>query len=257
MPAPNIVLGSGTLFFDLQNASGILTGERLLAQTPGFTINVASEKLVYEDTDTKVAENLFTVTTKVARTAKIDCRDMSPENYALFVIGASATLSQSSGAVLNEVYTAVIQDRFYQLGASVSNPTGVRNITAVVVTGPTATPLYVINTDYTVDLALGRLFIVPGGAITNGSNLEVDYTRSTATRNQVVTNTIGENYGALRFVSNNSIGVNRDMYAPKVLLTPSGDLAMKSRTDYQQATFDVSFERKDLYAQLYIDGRAV
>jgi hypothetical protein len=256
MANPNIVLGSGKVYFDLLTG-GLSTGERYLAQTPGFSISAVSEGLDYEDVDTKIAEVLFSLTTKITRTARLEVRDMSDENYSLFVLGTTSTLTQTSGAVANEVIANVQQGRYYQIGATLSNPTGVRNISAVTVTGPTATPTYTVTTDYTVDLALGRLYIVPGGAITAASNLEVDYTKAAATRVQVASNSIAENYGALRFVADNSIGANRDMYAPYVLLKPSGDLAMKSRTDYQVATFDVAFQRKEGYSQLYIDGRAV
>jgi hypothetical protein len=257
MAAPNIVLGSGKVYFNLLNTAGVYQGERYIAQTPGFTINAASESLDYEDVDTKISEILFTVTTKITRTARIECRDMNDDNYALFVIGSVATQTQVSTPVANEAIAGVKKDRYYQLGATLANPTGIRAISAVTVTGPSATPVYTVNTDYTVDLSTGRLYIVPTGAIADNANLEVDYTPTAGSRLQVVSNTIGENYGALRFVADNTIGANRDLYAPYVLLKPSGDLPLKSRTDYQVATFDLSFLRKEGYAQMYVDQRAV
>ena len=40
-----IVLGSGYLYFDEEDANGDLQGEVYMGDTPGFTLNVSTEKV--------------------------------------------------------------------------------------------------------------------------------------------------------------------------------------------------------------------
>jgi len=252
--AQNIVVGAGKVFFDPEDAAGNLTGERYLGDTPGFAVQVESDKLESYDSDGPVAEKLLDVTIRVKRSAQIVCKDISADNLALFLVGDVATVSQSTGSVTDEALT-VKKGRYYQLGVSASRPAGVRDINAVAVTGVGGTPTYVAGTDYTVDLALARLYIEPGGAIADGTPILVDYAKVATTWEEIVSHNLGAKRGALRFIADNTQGENRDLYIPKCEVSPSGEAAFKSRDSVQQLSFAVSFGRRGNHAQIYVNGR--
>jgi hypothetical protein len=66
------------------------------------------------------------------------------------------------------------------------NPTGLRNVANVVVHKTTSGgTLAVINTDYTVDLALGRVIPVAGGLFSDGDAMYVTYDRTAGTQDRV------------------------------------------------------------------------
>ncbi|RLJ20802.1 hypothetical protein DJ031_04640 [bacterium endosymbiont of Escarpia laminata] len=253
--AANIVLGAGYLYFDEEDASGNLTGERYIGDTPGFSLSIATEKVDIDSSDGPVAEELVSITKKVKRGGSVGVRDVEGDNLAAFVLGDKSTKTQTSTPVVDEAHT-VDTDRYYQLGASVSNPTGVRNVSSVVVTGTGGTPTYTVTSDYVVNAVEGRIYIVPGGAITDGTGILVDYTPAANTREQVVSNTSGAKTGALRFVADNTAGANRDLYIPRCEMAPSGDLSFKSRDNAQEMTFDINVQTKTGYAQVYIEGQA-
>lgn len=251
--AQNIVLGAGYLYFDPEDENGNLTGERYLGDTPGFTLNVASENLQIMSSDGPVAELLEDIATTVTRSAQITARNISGENLALFVIGDLSEISQSSDPVEAELIRGAQPGRWYQLGATASNPVGVRDISAVSISDDVAA--LAAGTDYELDAALGRIYIVPGGAIDEPTDLTAAYTPAAVSFEQVVSNNLGAKQGALRYLAANTRGANRDMYLPKVTLRPSGELAMKSRTDVQQMVFEAGVGTRGGLPQVYLNGR--
>lgn len=131
------LIPGGKIYFDAFDASGNPTGERYLGLTPGFTITIASEKIQSYSAEDGLRqlddETLVTIT----RTGKLSVRQMSMENLGLFLAGTAASSAQTSGAVTGENKT-VLPDRYYQLGASTSNPSGVREVNTITVVGKTA-----------------------------------------------------------------------------------------------------------------------
>ena len=113
-----------------------------------------------------------------------------------------------------------------------------------------------VTADYTLDEALGRIYIVPGGGIADGSVLTADYTPTVNSREQVTTDQLGAKFGALRFISDNTDGAERDYYWPKVSLNPDGELALKSRDTVQEMGFAAAVSTRSGFSQVYIDGRA-
>jgi hypothetical protein len=251
------ILGAGKLYFDPENSNGDLTGEIYLGDTPGFEMPVSSDIIDTWSSDGKVAEREDLAVTRIVRNATLRCKNISMYNLSLFVIGDHSTLAEAGGAVTDEAVNGVQQGRYYQLGVTSSNPTGVRTISAVTVTGAGGTPSYAVDTDYTVDLALGRIYIVPGGSIADDANILVDYTKTAENRDHVAASDLGAKYGALRYIADNTRGPNRDLYVPRLLLRPDGSLAFKSRENYMEMQFQAEFLKRDSLAQAYIDGRAV
>ncbi|MBA1147423.1 hypothetical protein H0Z60_10180 [Ectothiorhodospiraceae bacterium WFHF3C12] len=259
----DIVLGAGKVFFDLFDANGAITGERYLGDTPGFRVSVNNESVQKWSSDGPTAELMEDVATRVTRECVIECENVNMDNLAAFLQGDTEDVAGGGGSVTAEAHT-VQPDRYYQLGQGSGNPTGARDVSAVTVTGSGGTPSYTEGTDYTVDLALGRLYIIPeadGGTIVQDpateADIEVDYTEGSTSRTRIASNDDGPIFGALRYVADNTRGKNRDLYATKVQLRPDGELAWKSRDTWQRLTFRAQFQKPDTGAALYVDGRAV
>jgi hypothetical protein len=260
MPAHQdlIVLGAGKLYVDPFDSNGLYTGEDYFGDTPGFSTNIAMQNVEVWGNDSAVAELLANIGTRVTRNANVVCQHASVANMARFFVAESSTASQSSGSVSDEAISSVKQGRWYQLGRNTSFPGGARSISAVTVTDDAGSPTtYDITDDYELDLTLGRIYIVPGGAIVDGTNLEVDYTKAAVAWDRISTGNVLSVRGALRYIADNTRGPNRDLYAPQVELRPNGDLQFKSRDQLQQITWQVSFEKPASGSALYIEGRPV
>lgn len=259
--ANNYTLGRGKLYFDpfatgaTVSASTVGLGERYLGNSPEFTLSLESTKLDHFNADEGVRVKDRSVLLELNRTGSFIVDDISAENLALFVLGSTSTVSQTSATGVTSAFTAVKADQYYQLGVTTSTPAGVRDVTNVVVTN-TATPatVYVAGTDYIVDLDLARIQIVAGGACV-GQGITVTYNRAATTYERIVTASSAEVEGALRFIAFNAEGTQRDFYFPYVRLTPSGDFALKG-DEWQQLSFEVEILQKaDTIQAIYIDGR--
>lgn len=251
----NYTLAKGKLFFDAFDTNGVLTGERYLGNTPGADLTIDSTVLDHYSSESGISEKDMSLVTQIDRKLVITCDDISLENQAMFIIGGVSTLTQVAGPVVAEAIGPVLQDRYYQLGASAGNITGVRNVSAVAVKNGATT--YVAGTDYVLDALQARLYIVPGGAIVDATTLAVDYTKAAAVRQQIATSSLEIKSGALRFVADNPRGANRDLYAPKVNLKPNGSMTLKGeKAEWAKLQFDVEFLKRDAdTAALYLDGR--
>lgn len=254
-----IVVPAGKIYFDpLDATTQLLTGELYLGNTPGAQVSLESTNVDHYSSDGPLAELDLTVSTKVARKFKFKCDNVSNHNLGLFFVADYSSVAQTGASVTNEVIASVLQDRTYQIGLS-ANPTGRRGISAVTVSVG-VTPM-TVNVDYTIDAARGRIYIVPGGAIIDGDDLDVDYTYATNSRIQHVTTVKNDKqFGALHFLADNTFGPNRDIYIPSTSVISSGDLEVKREGEtgkVMEMAFDVGIFRKGTLAQMYIDGQAV
>lgn len=254
--ANNYVLGAGKIYFDLLDANDEPTGERYVGNTPGFSITAASETLDHYSDDFAVRELDAQALLQIDRDATITIDNIDADNMAAFIVGTKSTRSQSSQSVTAEVLghstAGILLEHTYQLGVTASDPTGARNVTAVAVKGTGGTPTYVENTDYTVDLAAGRVTFLTGGTITAGSNPEVDYTTAAETRDHIeAAPTV--TYAAIRYIADNREGENRDLYAPKVLLAPDGEHQLKG-SEWATMGFAAKLQKRGTLPSLFIDG---
>ena len=253
-----IVVPAGKIYFDpLDATTQLLTGELYLGNTPGAQVSLESTNVDHYSSDGPVAELDVRVSTKVARSFKFKCDNISDHNLALFFVADYSAVAQTGATVTNEAILSVLQDRTYQIGLS-ANPTGRRGISAVTVSVG-ATPM-TVNVDYTIDAARGRIYIVPGGAIIDGDDLDVDYTYATNSRIQHVTTVKNDRqFGALRFLADNSFGPNRDIYIPRSTVIASGEMEIKREGEtgkVMEMAFDVGIFRTGSLAQIYVDGQA-
>lgn len=246
----NYTIPKGKIYFD----DG--TGEEYLGNTPGADLSIESTSLDHYSAESGIREKDDTALVEINRKLAITADDISVGNWARFIIGAASVQSQAGTAVVAESLGAVKQGRYYQLGETVGNPSGVREVGAVVV--KVAAVAKTIVTDYTVDLVLGRVYIVPGGGIADAAEVTVDYTPAVKTRSQVISASTAATAGALRFIADNPKGANRDIFLPSVNLKPSGTAKLKGeQAEYMQLGFEIEILKRDANtAAIYIDGRA-
>lgn len=252
----NYVLGAGKVYFDLLDASDNPTGERYVGNTPGFAIRAASETLDHYGDDFAVRELDAQALLQIDRDATITVDNVDADNLSAFIVGTKSTRAQGAGTVTGEVLgnatSGVLLDHWYQLGVTASDPTGVRNVTAVALKGTGGTPTYVLDTDYAVDAVAGRIMILSGGAIAAGAKPEADYTTAVESRDHIEA-APSVTYAAIRYVADNREGANLDMYAPKVLLAPDGDYAVKGQ-EWSTMTFAAKLQKRGTLPSLFIDG---
>lgn len=247
----------GRVYFDPYDANEQLTGEIALGNCPGVNISISTEKKDHFSSETGLRQKDASWLLQVDRTGKLSCDNFSPANAALWLSGTVERKTQAATPVTGELRD-VLPGRQYQLGATSANPLGVRNVTAVTITNEGGTTTYVAGTDYNVDTETGRVQIIQGGAITAKTKVKFGYTPVAASFDSVKSGGKAELTGALRVVSDNAAGGNRDWYLPKVTLAPEGDLALIAEGD-DVVTMEFSLEAlKPANGEaIYCDGRPV
>lgn len=248
---------SGELYFD-PLVAGIYEGERYLGNTPNFELTISPEKLDHYDSDTNEVSKDFSFAVKTDRTAAMTSDEVSEENLKLFFGASASAVAQVATPVVAEAIAGIKKGRYYQLGQSTSNPTGVRGVTAVVVKIAAATK--VLNTDYLLDATRGRIYIIPGGSIADAAAVTVDYTPVVNSRTRLASGAGATVAGRLRFLANNLAGDNKDYYFPSVSLTPSGGYQLKGGGENPAVAsmeFEVEILKPANGSAIYIDGQAV
>jgi len=253
----NYTLGRGELYFNkFRIGTMVGIGERYFGNTPEVSFTFESETLDHYNSDRGVREKDASVILQTNRTGSFSTDNISPENLALFFFGDKDVLTQASATAVSETFEDVQQGLFYQLGATQANPTGVRLVTNVVVTDdatPTANT-FVVGQDYQVDLQLGRIEILKGGDITDGTNLVVTYDVTASTRELVVSGSQAVE-GELRYIARNPTGEQIDYFWPHVKIAPNGDFALKS-DEFQVIPFTIEVLKRPGYEAVYATKRA-
>lgn len=147
----------------------------------------------------------------------------------------------AGGTDVTEDITNVTRGLYYQLGVTASKPQGLRNVGTVTITG-------VADTSFTVDYALGRIYLHPDAPdIADGDDIEVNYGVQAGTDEVVIASTdVIE--GELAFFADNPAGTNRDYFWPRVRLSPDGDYALKG-DDWQTMSFNFEILLRDSATQ--------
>ena len=257
----NYTLGKGRVYFE-QFAEGqtVSTGaEDYLSQTTDFSFNVKATTLDHFDGDAGLKVLDEEVTTQIDVTGKFATDDMSMRKASLFLLAdgvTETTVTSATGAT--STFAKVVPGQFLQVGISAGQPTGARNITVTkVATVAAPTVALVVNTDYTVDTVLGRVQMTDTTTAVDADGSDgiiVTYSVTAGTREQVISKD-SQVRGALRFVSANPIGDQRDYYFPLVNLVPDGDYALKG-DDWQKMGFNFTTLKLGTLERVYIDGRA-
>lgn len=255
----NLTLGRGKVYFDLYApGTQTLTGRRYLGNTPEFSLNVAATQLDHFNSDQGLKVKDESVILQLDRKGVFTTDNVSQENMAMFLIGDKSIQAQSALTAQTTTILAAKLDRYYQVGATAANPSGVRDLTTVTIATTAGSPVsLVLNTDYTIDLTLGLLYIMPTSIVVvdGTTGLTVTYATSATTRTQIVTSAISQVNGALSFVGYNPKGLQLDYFMPYVLLTPNGAFALKGDA-WQLVPFNLEvLQLNAATAHIYVDGR--
>lgn len=253
----NIVLGSGQLYLALIDKSGRRGGFRYFGDTPGFSIQVTTERTTVYGSDGPTKYKLVDKVIQTDLNGSFTARDISDENIELFIGGQASTVSQLQKTGESEMITSVQPGLWYIIGAG-AHLTGVRNITNVTVSDTAQQPqAFALGTDYEVDLQRGRVYIVKGGAIAASTDIKVSFDTPANQRSQIrTTETVGRTV-ALHYLAHNSEGENRDILLPYAELSPDGEVGWKDLENPQQ--FGFSFEalvKDSATPAMLIDGVA-
>ena len=256
--ANNYTLGRGRIFFArFEEGTTKPKGERYIGNTPEFNLTIEEEELEHFNSDAGVNEKDDSISLSTSRSGSLTTDNIDPKNVALFFFGSEAAFTVAGGAVTGEEVNGAEQGLEYQLGTSVSDPSGARALqsSTVAVTDSTGSTTFVEGDDYTVDYDLGRLAIVEGGGIADGTDLLVDYTTQTSSREQIISGATPVE-GAMRYIANNPKGDNIDYYFPYVKVSPNGDYALKG-DEWQTIPFTLEILKLSDREAIYADGRPV
>lgn len=252
----NYTLGRGKLYFG-QFRPGTQTprGERYLGNSPELSFNATQEELAHYYSDGGIRTKDASVILQQDYAGSFILDDINMANLSMFFLGEAASVTTATRSVTGEVIADVELGFSYQLGTSASDPSGVRQVSDVVVTAPgTPDPVTLVaGRDYVIDEVLGRITLLEGGDLEGGEELSVDYTVDESTRDLVISKgTTIE--GALRYVADNPAGKNIDYFMAYVKITPNGDMSLKG-DDWQQIPLTIEILRKGDLAAIYAEGR--
>ena len=265
------VIGKGRLFFDRFLAgTKTLTGERYLGNSPELTSTIAQDTLDHIDADEglNVKDEQITVKNDLNGAFKLD--SIETANVALWYGGDIENETIVAAAAVVDADQLVKRGLHYQIGVSTATPSGTRKIdnvafavvtAAVIPTDPDVVTIVDpadVPKNFDIDLERARFYVesdaplVPAAV---GAKIRVTYDQEGVTREIVIAEG-QEIRGALRFLSKNPVGDQRDYYWPYVKITSNGDYSLKGDT-WQEMSFTYEVLKKDnATARCYIDGVA-
>lgn len=258
----NLVIGKGKMHFALHassNPTALARSFRDFGNVPSASFTSQTQTIEHKTSRASVNLQDDETTIEISRTGTITVDDIDPKNIALYFLGSSATVTGASEDDTEETITNVEPGHRYQLGASVSNPSGKRLITIVSIETVTGATALVEDTDYTLDSARGILTILDDTSVVTDGNkaagIVVTYDVAANTRTQIVSGD-DEAVGALWFESTNPKGQRIDYHFPFVKIRPAGEFNLIS-DEYMTMQFDITALPLGDLPVTYADGPAV
>lgn len=258
------VLPKGRVWFSRFKAgTRIPEGFRAVGNAPEFNITIESETLDHYSSESGVQEKDASITLRTNRSGTLTVDNVNNDNLALFFLGTKSTITVTGETVTDESITNVKLGMAYQLGRTLANPTGARNITYPGVAGPPDTTFvvtnddgsttYVADTDYTLNAELGMLTILETGNIVDDSEILVTYTNEDYTHTQAISGSDAVE-GSIKFVADNATGENRDVELPYVKISPNGDFPLIAE-EWMQIPFSVEVLKPADSEAFIVNGR--
>jgi len=165
----NLHMGRGAVFARRIEAAGTAHGFLFLGQSTRFGIQMNAEFAEERSAVEASAPTVKKMATRVSPEILITLKEYKSDNLSLVFLGSRTANIQAATAITNEVFNDVKQGRYIKL-AKVGPVTGVN-----VEPSPTGTA-YVLGTDYSIeDGAVPMIYIIPGGGIADGTEIQVDY----------------------------------------------------------------------------------
>lgn len=247
------LVGRGRLYFDrFLDGTTTPTGEMYFGNTPGLSAAQAITNLDHFDSDGGLRRKDYTIELENTANLSFTCDDMDIENIALWWRGNMTTETQIVGAPINFPINDVALGRYYQLGATLALPQGVRNFSAITMTKG-VTPVVAAG-NFEVDLINGRIAILPTAVdIDAGDDLTAAGTPAAGSR-VLVTDGLNTIYGAMRYISaNEGKKKQRHYFWPYIKLSADGDMALKG-DDWMNTPFTAEVLEMAGRRRVYIDA---
>lgn len=177
----DLLIGRGEVYADRLDASRARTGERFIGNCTVFSTTIEDEVRDKYSSAEATAPLIKSVNVRRTPSMSIAMNEVNQENLELLFMGTKTNFAQTGATKSNYVPPAARVKKGYWFPVEDPAGTARRSISAVTVTGPSASPTYVVDVDYKLDTTRGRIYVIPGGAIADAAALEVDFTYATIT----------------------------------------------------------------------------
>jgi hypothetical protein len=213
----NLMVGSGEVWFNRLDNSGDPTGYRHLGNVSKLEITPEVTEITKKSSMNSARAVRGRAITETKMNIALTFDEFEPENVALALLGEKIAIQAADGAIADEpVPEPAKQGRWLD--------TGFVNITVTAVKVGATT--HAVDDDYTLDLAAGLIYIVPGGDIADDD--AVTWSGSCAASGAKVQGlSQGRIEGALLYrSSDDQIGPKSKIVMHKVSISPDGALAL-------------------------------
>tara|TARA_R110002094_G_scaffold220250_1_gene192770 strand:+ start:8013 stop:8867 length:855 start_codon:yes stop_codon:yes gene_type:complete len=240
-------LGRGIIFISpLDTTTGLPVDYRDLGNAPSFSLSIDVEELVHQSS----RGGLRTVDKRLVISQTVNfsfvLEELSAENLALFFSGATVTSTNPAiaGITAYTLTASAVLGRWYSI---YNQTTGARALDidsamVAITEDPGGTPVVMtLDADYTVDAEMGMIFIMPGGTIVAGDELQLvltaDAGAAVTTQTRGLTSS-GVDY-AMKFVGENPADNDQrfEVELHSVQVNADGDFSLISESDLTQMPF--------------------
>ncbi len=227
-------LGRGMLLFKPAGE----TGFEDFGNVKDFSLTVKTEKLEHYSTASGIKVKDAEIVKSQEFNVSFEIDELRIETLEKFALASRTDVSITAGSVVDEAVNNVKQGLWYKLAHE-----KIKRTPAPVVTDDASPPTtYTEGTDYIIDYEAGAIYIVPGGNITNGTNLRIDYSYEALTKTTLRSGERFQIVGTLWFKGDPPKGQVLDVIG-EVSLTPSGELKLIG-DDWLSVKFEGTFTTK-------------
>jgi hypothetical protein len=227
------------VYFDRFDADGVKTGELDLGNAPACALAAAIESLDHFSSRKGLKEKDLSIETSLGMMVKFTLDEYAKENINLALLGdyTITNETQPSGHQVNDPVTGHV-GRYTKLHRRhLVNGT-------IVVTNSTGLTTYTENTDYTIDLLIGRIFVVDGGSISEDEELLVDYDYESTSYPVINPASASPVQGFLRFVGDPDQGPKYEAEFWKAKLKCTSDINFIS-DDWGTLEFEAELQKDE------------
>lgn len=228
--------------------------------SPVFNISIENEEAEEYGAEGGVDTLLDSQVTSTTITGTMTTKDISLLGMQWFLQATEETKTQTAVSALSPataVLTNIQKDRYYKIGTSTNYPTGVRNMDVTSVEYGTAPDVVVATptTDYVVLSDQGMIYIPEGSSLPTTGAITVEYTMPAGTYFDLHAAATSPIYAEIVVYPDNQTGENRPLYAPKVTMSPSGELSFKQLgAEPVELTFNLKFLKVESEPLLYVSS---
>lgn len=259
----DLIVGRGRLYFN-RRKNGVYLGERYLGNTTELSMSSSVDKLDHYSSDHGFKDKDKTVNIENSRSGSFTTDIISHENVALWFGGDQQKTIFSAQNDVFEIVNGgapVSKGFIYQLGVTEAAPQGQGGIDGASFTigyadantsisagtgdiGSIQGVTVLSDKNYELDADRGQIYIEQDAPdITGEIKLVVKYNRKASSGSVIVSgDSIIE--GALRFISDNPTGVQKNYYIPLITISADGDYALKG-DDWQTLGFTFDILKRD------------